>query len=239
MSSEQYLEIRKYITDNITKVYPNLQLHNNVPFYEDVPYMMEQTSTTIKHLIVGLNDFDYFEKKITSRGYQCTLELTQIEEILIPLENKYLASNPSIINRRTISFNNFTDSKKNEVWNSFKKYADVDLATNPEVLDALCDHYIEVIGKHFIPFWEKYSDLQYINDEIIDKAPDIYNYLDGMYGFKKLIIMRICKNKNYEQHKAHLINLKEKALEKDREGNAAYWNLFAEMVQIIESKYVF
>jgi len=237
MATEQYLEIRKYITDSITKVYPNLQLHNNVPFYEDVPYMMEQTSTAIRHLIVGLNDFDYFEKKITSRGFECTLELTQIEEILIPLKKKYLALNSSISNSPTIWFNNFTDSKCDEVWDSFKKYDDIDLATNPDVLDALCDHYIEVIGKHFIPFWEKYSNLQYINDEIIDKVPDVYNYLGEIYGFKKLIIMRICKNKNYEQHKTHLINLKEKALEKDRERNGAYWNLFDEMVQIIESKY--
>ncbi|WP_165595576.1 hypothetical protein [Myroides marinus] len=48
------------------------------------------------------------------------------------------------------------------------------MTTNPEVLDALYDHYIEVIGKHFIPFWEKYSDLKCINDEIIDKLLDMY-----------------------------------------------------------------
>ena len=203
--------------------------------------MMEQTSTTIWHLIVGLNDFDYFEKKITSRGFECTLELTQIEKILIPLKKKYLALNSSISNSPTIWFSTFVDSKCDEVWNSFKKYRDIDLVTNPEVLDALCDHYIQVIGKYFIPFWEKYSNLQYINDEIIDKVDQmqISKYFGtGLVQFKKLIIMKLCKNQNYDNYLNWLLNLyksKEETMKDDQVWQSKY-SLFKELIQILENK---
>lgn len=238
MATEQYLEIRKYITDRITKVYPELKLYTKSPF-EDSSYMIGETFSSMLKILVGVNDYSYHENKILGGGFQCTLQLKQIECILLPLMAKYLNHAPEL--QTTIWFNNFTDSKCDEVWDSFKKYRDIDLATNPEVLDALCDHYIEVIGKHFIPFWEKYSNLQYINDEIIDKVDQmqISKYFGtGLVQFKKLIIMKLCNNKNYDNYLEWLLNLyksKEDTMKDDQEWQSKY-SLFKELIQILEDK---
>lgn len=236
MATEQYLETRKYITDRITKVYPELKLYTKSP-YEDSSYMVGETFSSILKILVGVNDYSYHENKILGGGFQCTLQLKQIECILLPLMAKYLNHAPEL--QTTIWFNNFTDSKCDEVWNSFKKYWDIDLVTNSDILDALCDHYIEVIGKHFIPFWEKYSNLQYINDEIIDKVTDnqIHHYLSGMTPFKKLIIMRICKNKDYEIFKEEILERGFNAIKEDSFRYTPYQNVLIDTIEIIESKY--
>ena len=228
--------ITQHISNRISEKYPEL-VRFSIKISEESLYFEHKEFGFNRRLFVGLGITEYPKSMIVQGGYQCWLENIEVEELLHNLskQNKlhYQELNP------TIWFNNYTVSNSDEVWDSFKKYWDIDLITNPDVLDALCNHYIEVIGKHFIPFWQKYSDLQYINDEIIDKVDndEIHHYLSGMTPFKKLIIMRFCKNKEYEIYKGFLHQLVIKAVEEDSKTYLPYKNLFDEMVQIIESKY--
>ena len=228
--------ITKYISNRISEKHPEL-VRFSIKISEESLYFEHKEFGFNRRLFVGLGITEYPKSMIVQGGYQCWLEVIEVEEILHNLKVKhnlhYQELNP------TIKFNIYTSPKKDEVWDSFKKYADIDLATNQEVLDTLCNHYIEIIGKNFIPFWEKYSYLQYINDEIIDKVSEdeLNNYLPGMRSFKKLIIMRICKNKEYEIYKVFLNQLISKAVKEDSKTYLPYKNLFDEMVQIIESKY--
>jgi hypothetical protein len=228
--------ITKYISNRIREKYPKF-IQFTIEINKESLYLEHRTLGFSRRLFVGLGVISYPKSMIVSGGYQCWLEVSEVEEILHNLKIKhnihYQELNP------TIRFDTYTDSKCDEVWNSFKKYRDIDLATNPEVLDALCDHYIEVIGKHFIPFWEKYSNLQYINDEIIDKVPDnqIHHYLSGMTPFKKLIIMRICNNKDYEIFKEEILERGFNAIKEDSFRYTPYQNVLIDTIEIIESRY--
>ena len=230
--------ITKYISNRIREKYPEF-IQFTIEINKESLYLEHRTLGFSRRLFVGLGVISYPESMIVSGGYQCWVEVSEVEEILHNLKIKhnihYQELNP------TIWFDTFTDSKCDEVWDSFKKYRDIDLATNPDVLDALCDHYIEVIGKHFIPFWEKYSNLQYINDEIIDKVDqrNLYHYFGvGLNHFKKLIIMKLCKNTQYLAYKEWLLASFEADLKEpnvDAEIVAEY-SLFKELIQILENK---
>ena len=69
---------------------------------------------------------------------------------------------------------------------------------------------------------------------------DLADYFGvGLVQFKKLIIMRICKNQRYDSYKEWLLNIyraKEDEMKNDSEWNAKY-NLFKELIEILETQY--
>jgi hypothetical protein len=57
------------------------------------------------------------------------------------------------------------------------------------------------ILQYTIPFFDKVTSLQVVNDEIIDKVPqnEVANYIPGSFmSSKKQIIMKLCNNPKYE-----------------------------------------
>lgn len=96
-----------------------------------------------------------------------------------------------------------------------------------------------MITYYFITFWEQYSNIKYINDEIINKV-DLGDYFGtGLLQFKKLIIMRICQNQKFESYKEWLVNIyrtKEQEMKNDPDWNAKY-HLFKELIEILETQY--
>jgi hypothetical protein len=174
-------------------------------------------------------------------GFNCYTSIRIVEDLLNTLIAKHI--NPigdfSTKFSTTIDFNKHTVSDFEIIWDSFKQFDDYDLSTNKEMLEKFCGHYVKIIREYFIPFWEKYSDIQYINDEIINKVneEDLNNYLPGMGNFKKLIIMKICYNANYNEYKKYLINLVNNAVSLDKQKYGSYANLFNELIEKLETQY--
>ena len=177
-------------------------------------------------------------------GFNCNTSIRIVEDLLNALIAKHIhpVGDFSINFSTTIDFNKYTVYDFEMIWDSFKQFDNYDLSTNKEILDKLCEHYSNVIKQYFIPFWKKYSNIQYINDEIIDKVDqmDLADYFGiGLVQFKKLIIMRICKNQRYDSYKEWLLNIyraKEDEMKNDSEWNAKY-NLFKELIEILETQY--
>jgi hypothetical protein len=59
-----------------------------------------------------------------------------------------------------------------------------------------------VYDKYLQPFIDMYPDLQTVNDEIINKIPqmEVGSIIPGAMPFKKQIIMKICNNENYIEY---------------------------------------
>ena len=234
----------KYVLEYIRQTILGSDLQLKDYQYEGAPqslYFYKHIQNSNIFLSIGYKRL--YPDEIFTAGFNTNVSIIEVESILNNLTEKHLNPVFDITKKfsSTISFNKHTVTDFDEVWGSFKKYRDVDLVTNPDVLDALCNHYIEVIGKHFIPFWEKYSDLQYINDEIIDKVDQMQlsKYFGaGLVQFKKLIIMKLCNNKNYHNYLDWLLNIyitKEEIMKNDEAWQAKY-NLFKELIQILENK---
>ena len=59
-----------------------------------------------------------------------------------------------------------------------------------------------IYDEYLLPFISKYQDLQSVNDEIINKLPqmELGSIIPGLMHFKKQIIMKICNNENYRDY---------------------------------------
>lgn len=71
------------------------------------------------------------------------------------------------------------------------------------------------IKTYHFPFFERVSSLQVVNDEIINKVPqmELGNFIPGQYmNPKKLIIMKLCNNPKYGEFKNWLVEVFEKVI---------------------------
>jgi hypothetical protein len=90
------------------------------------------------------------------------------------------------------------------------------------------------INEYHFPFFERVSSLQVVNDEIIDKVPqmEIANYIPGQYmNIKKMIIMKLCNNPKYEEFKDWLIEIYRKL---STENPDKYAEKFKQVLKAIE-----
>lgn len=119
----------------------------------------------------------------------------------------------------------------------------------PAEVDLLFDSYDNIekvaltvksrIIENFKPLWEKYADLQVINDEIIDKTPqmELHKYVIGDLPLKKLIIMKMCKNQNYTEYKNWLIGNYTTAYEQGIEQAEKEYFMLKDLIEYIENVY--
>ncbi|AWK05285.1 hypothetical protein HYN56_13990 [Flavobacterium crocinum] len=237
--SEKLNFVNDYIADFMSSNFPEFSRFK-IKMNEDALYFHNNTNGYKHEIFVGLGELTYPDHKIVNGGFHCWVGVNFVENLLMELISKHDLHLNQL--HPTIWFNEFTIPNFSPIWDSFKQFKDYDLATNKEILDKLCDHYKEIINQHFIPFWGKYSNIQYINDEIINKVDQMKlgDYFGvGDLHFKKLIIMRICKNQNYESYKEWLLNTyakEEKEMKNSKEWNSEY-NLFKELIEILETQY--
>jgi hypothetical protein len=115
---------------------------------------------------------------------------------------------------------------------------------NIPLIDEEITSYVGMVMKEYIieiftPLWEKYSDLQVINDELIDKIPQMQlaKYISGEMPLKKLIIMRKCKNQNYTEYKNWLMGNYTTAYEQGTEQAEKEYFMLKDLIEYIESVY--
>ncbi|AWK05284.1 hypothetical protein HYN56_13985 [Flavobacterium crocinum] len=226
--------VNDYITAFITHNFPEFSRFK-IKINEDALYFHNNTNGYKHEIFVGLGELTYPDHKIVNGGFHCWVGVNFVENLLIELISKHDLHLNQL--HPTIWFNEFTISNFSSIWDSFKQFKDYDLSTNKEILDKLCNHYKEIINQHFIPFWDIYSNIQYINDEIIDIVPEeeVNNYFPGMGNFKKLIIMKLCSNSNYNDYKNYLVTVAENAVIVDPVKYKPYANLFNELTEKLEN----
>ena len=96
----------------------------------------------------------------------------------------------------------------------------------------------EYLTEVYQPFWEKYSNLQVFNDEVIDKIDQfkLSNYIPFDSAWKKMIIMKLCKNSNYQKYIEWLESVwKKKSETEDLKQNNQYL-MYLELKEILETE---
>lgn len=233
--SEKLNYVNDYITYFISSNFPEFSRFK-IKMNEDALYLHNNKNGYKNEITVGLGEFTYPDHKIVNGGFHCWVRVNFVENLLIELLSKHDLHVGQL--HPTIWFNEFTIPNFKPIWDSFRQFDGYDLSTDKEMLDKLCEHYKEVIERYFIPFWEKYSNIQYINDEIINKVPeeDLNNYISDMGNFKKLIMMKLCSNPEYNNYKDYLKTVVENALKEDKNKYKPFADLFEELTEILETQ---
>jgi hypothetical protein len=97
---------------------------------------------------------------------------------------------------------------------------------------------IEFLADSAFPFFSRVSSLQVVNDEIIDKVPqmELGKYVPGQYmNLKKLIIMKLCNNPNYDQFKNWLSNIYQPMIKENPEKYMPKYNLIQKTIEYLDS----
>jgi len=190
----------------------------------------ENQSFFIKDMISS-NYIFFFSIMIKKNLYTAGgwLELKQIEEILQPLLIKYGFQKKILVGERTIIQPIVSNQESDE---KYQEAINIQLISESEIKKSasLIWQYIDGV---FIPFWEKYSDLQTVNNEIIDKIPDnqITDYIPRYASFKKMIIMKLCNNQKYNDYHDWLYQGLKK---RNNEGkNQDYYQLMVELSDLL------
>ena len=152
-------------------------------------------------------------------GISAHIYFKQIEELVA-----HFPVSPTVIDHHlTISPTKLIGDSV-EIYHINKKTQDIVLTENNlEDILGLIHQYLTLF---YEPFWEKYSVLQTVNDEIIDKIENskMTEYIPGsLMTWKKLAIMKVCNNPNYQSYVAWLDSIwAKKALNEDLSRNDSY-----------------
>lgn len=94
---------------------------------------------------------------------------------------------------------------------------------------------LEYIQKATIPFWEKYSSLQFLNDELIDIVPQqqLADYIPSFMPLKKLIIMKLGNNVNYSEYADWLNKIYEEMVEDEPLQYTAEYKAYQELCDFL------
>ena len=132
----------------------------------------------------------------TYKGISAHVYFEEIEELVnhFPKTNPYLISNNLTLSLYKLSANS------DHIYSINKTANDVVINhNNIPVIASLVNEYLSLC---YEPFWEKYSVLQTVNDEIIDKVEQmkLSDYIPFQTPWEKLAIMKVCKNPNYQAY---------------------------------------
>lgn len=106
----------------------------------------------------------------------------------------------------------FVDLKVNKEYCTFKNFEQKQVISDEIIklnaiskegnIDQFSTAIISHINRIILPFFERYSDINTIN-EIINKVPesDYPDWIHGQSTLKILIIMRLCSNTKYDEYK--------------------------------------
>ena len=173
-------------------------------------------------------DFEFVEG--IYKGISAHIYFKQIEELVA-----HFPKNPNIIDHHLTITPTKLIVNSNQIYNLNKKTQDIILTKdNLQQITALINEYLTLIYK---PFWEKYSVLQTVNDEIIDKVEQmkLSDYIPFQTPWKKLAIMKVCKNPNYQAYVEWLDSVwAKKSLNEDISQNETYL-AYQELLQKLET----
>lgn len=146
-----------------------LQVYN----YDGFNLYYVRDEEPVKHLIqIGFRHVLH-QELIHYAGYSAHLHIDAIQDMLFPLVKKYLKANvEKSYPGNTVSFTAVM-SDFEESWELLRPFMAIDLLNNPAGVVALAESVRQVVMEYLEPFWHQYSDLRYINDQIIDKVPQM------------------------------------------------------------------
>ena len=132
-----------------------------------------------------------------------------------------------------------------EVWRDKEAWTQIlkDLGSMPLKLKSEVEAFqvaiMNHVGTYILPFFEKYPDLQAVNDKILNVIPqnDYSDYIPGLEkNLKVLIIMRLCGNPKYEEFRDWALDAYKRGVEIDANKYAQGLKDIQKLVAYLESE---
>ncbi|PAM95284.1 hypothetical protein B4N84_08400 [Flavobacterium sp. IR1] len=154
--------------------------------------------------------------------------LNEVLEIDYRAEYPYLWDNSD-----TISIGKELFSEINSVSNR----PTLELTITKQNVDIFYDQIQFIFNTFLKPFINFYSDLDEINNEIIEKksSDEWHNFIPGETIFKILIIMKLCENKKYDAFLAEYKSSIENAINNGNSRYIPYYNNLVKVTEYIDS----
>ncbi|MBO0929833.1 hypothetical protein [Fibrella aquatilis] len=160
---------------------------------------------------IGFEAHPYVDDVVRYCGFLAAIELSAVDIILRPLIIKYIDS--QLDNSRPGATLTYEPNMPghSSIWKNLHPYYEDNFYKNETLVTIFAEEVSRQVGLYLEPFWSQYADIQYINDEIINKIPhiELHQYLGGMTPEKKLIIMKLCSNPNFDVYKNWLLKVTE------------------------------
>lgn len=178
------------------------------PMYDDSSYFMKQEGNTKLYIsageIIGNNKF---------HSIGSWLSIDKIEYPILKIVKKYNQNMAETSTFHTIRFYKLLEPSE-QVRKEYQVTLDIELINDIDI-ENVVNGVLEYLYTVYKPLWEKYSDLQVINDELIEKIPmdKLNEYISGTFFHGKiLIIMKKCNNPRYEEfYRKELLSFQESA----------------------------
>ncbi|MDF1546481.1 MAG: hypothetical protein P1P88_01580 [Bacteroidales bacterium] len=185
-------------------------------------YSFTKTTPSNKH-IFGFSYISYetYHLVMVADGF---LSFNSVEFIL----HKKLKKYPNDFHMSDLTFGDMrfptTDTRNISIYTS-------------EDFEKLVPIWTQDIKEKVLPFFDQWSNLKKINDEIINKISrqELPNYIPGETSFKKMIIMKLCNNPDYLSYISEREHILFNAMEKDKKKYEPYYNLFMELKAELEN----
>jgi len=160
---------------------------NDFPDYQNI--LVKKINQSCFYL-----QFDIIKNKICYVGGNISFKI--VEDFISDLEKKYSLKNQLIFTLGTFELNNKSDKAK------LLQLKVEELPIVSKNLDEIATRILEYINYIYGDYMQKYSVLQTVNDELIDKVDQMQlsEYIPYQMPLKKMIIMKLCNNPKYEEY---------------------------------------
>lgn len=141
------------------------------------------------------------------KGISAHISFIKIENLINNLKEQYdIKLNRGIDIKMTITPTKLTHNIESALE---KNRQAQEIHLKPENVQQVADMVYEYLTEVYKPFWEKYSSLQVVNDEIINKIDQMQlsDYIPFDMSRKKMIIMKLCNNPEYDNYIAWIDSL--------------------------------
>jgi len=160
---------------------------NDFPDYQNI--LVKKINQSCFYL-----QFDIIKNKICYVGGNISFKI--VEDFISDLEKKYSLKNQLIFTLGTFELNNKSDKAK------LLQLKVEELPIVSKNLDEIATRILEYINYIYGDYMQKYSVLQTVNDELIDKVDQMQlsEYIPYQMPLKTMIIMKLCNNPKYEEY---------------------------------------
>lgn len=143
--------------------------------------------------------------------------------------------------------NKITAVKPKDIYNTImtRDYDEYRLPVDGILIDTeqksteVCNLFDRFYNEYFIPFYEKWKELNVLYEYIKDKTEreELSEILGQFWQFKKAVILRLCNDSNYQEFMDSYFQKQKEYFDEDPEDidNIRYYNASKELKQVLDN----
>jgi|GEM_PF-2369328 len=159
------------------------------------------------------------------------ISFTNVVDIL----TKFIELKPNVYEAIVVNYDLY-ENKEN--WTKiFKELGALPLQT-PLNIQKFENKIINHVDSYILPFFQKFSNLQDVNDKILNLLPkeEYANYIPGQTNFKVLIIMKLCNSSKYINFKEWALSAYKKGVEMNATRYGKDYEILKALINFLENK---